>query len=111
MGTVYIMWASCLCSRLCTVLHWRFFFNSGDRRTFVGGEVYYFLYLAIFGFSVEESYYIPERLFRLVEYDEMIIWSCEDIGVLLSKTYNYIKLYIVYTAETTLSHDVYNTHN
>jgi len=69
------------------------------------------LYLAIFGFSVEESYYIPERLFRLVEYDEMIIWSCEDIGVLLSKTYNYIKLYIVYTAETTLSHDVYNTHN
>jgi len=35
---------------------------SGDRRTVVGGEIYYFLYLAIFGFPVEESYCIPELI-------------------------------------------------
>jgi hypothetical protein len=35
---------------------------SGDRRTVVEGKIYYFLDLAIFGFSVEESYYIPELI-------------------------------------------------
>jgi hypothetical protein len=35
---------------------------SGDRRIVVGGKIYYFLYLAIFGYSVEESYYIPELI-------------------------------------------------
>jgi hypothetical protein len=44
--------------------------------------------LAIFGFSVTESYYVPERLFRFVEDDEMVIWSCENVGVPVSKSYN-----------------------
>jgi hypothetical protein len=61
---------------------------SGDCRTFVGNEIYYLLYLAIIGFTVKESYYIPERLFRFLEYDEMVIWSSENVGVLVSKSYN-----------------------
>jgi hypothetical protein len=36
-------------------------------QTIVGSEIYYFLYLAIFGISTEESYYNPEWLFRFVE--------------------------------------------
>ena len=62
---------------------------SGDSRTIVGGEIYYFLYLAIFGFSVEESLLQSGTVVQICRICRMVIWSCENVGVPLSNSYNY----------------------